>query len=157
MAELNKLQTLPKQPADHARYERLVLLAGYAKNFDLALRSAIDGLHSGDEIEIGGSAFVGFVEASADSLTLHVKGANRTYRLDSLPPGLAVALADRWLNKDDPVSLAVKGAYLATLKDSTQTQRAKAREWLEEASRRGVEGELHKVLDDTYDERETGA
>jgi hypothetical protein len=155
-AELNQAEALPKSPEDHAKYERLTLLAGYAKNFRSALKSAVAGLHPGDEIEIGGSTVVGFVSAAKDSITLRVTGANRTYALDSLPAGLAVAIADRWLKKDDPLSLAMKGAYVAALKDVDEERKARARQWLEEASKKGVEGELHKVLDDTYDSEPAG-
>jgi hypothetical protein len=151
MEELDAIATLPKLPEHHARYERLMLLAGYAKNFQAALQSAIAGLHPGDQIEVGGSTVVGFVSAAPGSITLRVTGTNRTYALENLPVGLAVALADRWLDKEDPVSLAVKGAYLAALKETTDERRTRARQWLEEASQRGVEGELHKVLDDRYD------
>ena len=151
MEELDTIATLPKSPEHHARYERLLLLAGYAKNFQGALQSAIAGLHPGDQIEVGGSTVVGFVSAAPGAITLRVTGANRTYALENLPVGLAVALADRWLDKEDPVSLAVKGAYLAALKETTDERRARARQWLEEASQKGVEGELHKVLDDRYD------
>jgi hypothetical protein len=151
LGELDKVASLPKLPEHHAKYERLMLLAGYAKNFQSALQSAIAGLQAGDEIEVGGSTVVGFVSAARGSITLRVTGANRTYALEKLPVGLAVALADRWLDKDDPVSLAVKGAYLASLKETTDERKARARQWLEEASQKGVEGELHKVLDDRYD------
>jgi hypothetical protein len=151
LAELDKAASLPKLPEHHAKYERLTLLAGYAKNFQAALKSAVDGLQAGDEIEVGSSTVVGFVSAAQDSITLRVAGTNRTYSLASLPVGLAVAIADRWLKKDDPVSLVIKGAFVASLKDLDDERKAKARQWLEEASQKGVEGELHKVLDDTYD------
>ncbi len=150
-AELNKVASLPKLPEDHAKYERLTLLAAYAKNFQSALEKAVAGLHPGDEIEVGSSTVVGFVSAAKDSITLRVTGTNRTYALDSLPVGLAVAIADRWMKKDDPASLAMKGAYVAALKDIDEERKVKAREWLEEASKKGIEGELHKVLDDRYD------
>ncbi len=151
IAELDKVASLPKLPEHHAKYERLTLLAGYAKSFQAALKSAVAGLQAGDEIEVGSSTVVGFVSAAQDSITLRVTGTNRTYSLESLPVGLAVAIADRWLKKDDPVSLAIKGAFVASLKDLDDERKAKARQWLEEASQKGVEGELHKVLDDTYD------
>jgi hypothetical protein len=151
MAELDKVQLLPKLPEHHAKYERLTLLAGYAKEFQSALKSAVAALQPGDEIEVGSSTVVGFVGAAEDSITLRVTGVNRTYALDRLPVGLAVALADRWLKKDDPVSLAVKGAFVASVNGIDDQRKAKARQWLEEASKKGVEGELHKVLDDTYD------
>jgi hypothetical protein len=54
------------------------------------------------------------------------------------------------MKKDDPASLAMKGAYVATLKDIDEERKAKAREWLEEASKKGIEGELYRVLDDRY-------
>jgi hypothetical protein len=150
-AGLDKVESLPKRPEHHAKYERLSLLAGYAKSFQSALRQAVAALRPGDEIKVGSNTSAGFVSAAKESITLRVAGANRSYPLDSLPTGLAVAIADRWLNKDDPVSLAMKGAYLATLKDLDEERKATARQWLEEASKKGVEGELHKVLDDTYD------
>jgi hypothetical protein len=150
-ADLNQVESLPKLPEHHAKYERLSLLAGYAKNFQSALQQAVAALRPGDEIKVGSSTTAGFVSAAKGAITLRVSGTNRTYALDSLPAGLAVAIADRWLNKDDPVSLAMKGAYLASLKDLDEERKATARQWLEEASKKGVEGELHKVLDDTYD------
>jgi hypothetical protein len=151
LAELDKVEALPKLPEQHAKHDRLTLLAGYAKNFQSALKSAVAGLHPGDEIEVGNSTVVGFVSSAQDSITLRVTGANRTYALDRLPVGLAVAIADRWLKKDDPVSLATKGAFVASVRNLDDERKAKARQWLEEASKKGVEGELHKVLDDTYD------
>ncbi len=151
LVELDKVRFLPKLPEHHAKYERLTLMAGYAKEFQSALKAAVAALQSGDEIEVGSSTVVGFVSAAEDSITLRVTGANRTYAMDSLPVGLAVALADRWLKKDDPVSLVIKGAFVASVHGIDDERRAKARQWLEEASKKGVEGELHKVLDDTYD------
>jgi hypothetical protein len=150
-AELNKVESLPKRREHHAKYERLTLLAAYAKNFQSALKQAVAGLHPGDEIQVGSNAAVGFVSTAKNSITLRVTGTNRTYALENLPVGLAVAIADRWLNKDDPASLAMKGAYLASLKDINEEAKGKARQWLEEASKKGIEGELYKVLDDTYD------
>ena len=151
LVELDKVRLLPKLPEHHAKYERLTLMAGYAQEFQSALKAAIAALQPGDEIEVGSSTVVGFVSAAQDSITLRVTGGNRTYAMDSLPVGLAVALADRWLKKDDPVSLVIKGAFVASVKGIDDERRAKARQWLEEASKKGVEGELHKVLDDTYD------
>jgi hypothetical protein len=151
LSELDKVVTLPMLPEHFAKYERLILWAGYAQGFQVALQQSIDGLRPGDDFEIGSGMFVVFVEATEDSITLRVSGTNRTYSRDNLPAGLAVALADRWLTEDDPASLAVKGAYLASLRETDDQRRANAREWLEEASRGGVPGQLHQVLDDTYD------
>jgi hypothetical protein len=148
---LDKVESLPKLPEHHAKYERLSLLAGYAKNFQAALQQAAADLRPGDEIKVGSSTTAGFVSTAKGSITLRVAGTNRSYPLDKLPAGLAIAIADRWLKQDDPVSLAMKGAYLATLKDLDEERKATARQFLEEASKKGIAGQLHKVLDDTYD------
>ena len=85
IAELDKVESLPKLPEQHAKYERLMLLAGYAKNFQSALKSAVAGLQAGDEIEVGSSTVVGFVSAAKDSITLRVTGTNRTYPWTAFP------------------------------------------------------------------------
>jgi hypothetical protein len=151
-AELAKVESLSKLPEHHEKYERLYLLTQYARNFREALSKAIQSLEAGDEIEVGTSTVVGVVNTAADRITIRLSGANRDYSLETLPPGLAVAIADKWLNQDDPVSLVVKGAYLATIQDVGEERLARAREWWQDASRRGVDiGELEKVIDDTYD------
>lgn len=151
LAELDQVESLPKGAEHHAKYNRLTLLAGYAKEFQSALQSSVAALQPAEQIEVGNNATVGFVGTAPGLITVRVTGTNRTYPLDRLPVGLAVALVDRWLKKGDPVSSTIKGAYLASRKDLDESQKARARQWLEEGSKKGVEGELHKVLDDQYD------
>ena len=152
LGELKKVASVPKSPEHQAKYDRLNLLAQYAINFRSALRDSIAALEAGDEIEVGTNKIVGVVGTTANSITVRVQGANRTYSIDTLPAGLAVAIADTWLSKEDPVSLAMKGAYVATLKGADAQQLAKARQWLQEASSKDQDiVDLEKVLDDTYD------
>jgi hypothetical protein len=151
LSELDKLSQLPMTDEGAGRYQRLHLLSQYAQNFDTALRDAISALKGGDELEVGTSTVVGVVETQPDQITVRVAGANRTYTTESLPPGLAIAVADTHLDAGDPVSLVQKAAYLATLKDARDDRLAKARGWFREAAGKGVDiGDLEKVLDDRY-------
>ncbi|MCL4202984.1 MAG: hypothetical protein KJ000_10825 [Pirellulaceae bacterium] len=151
---LNRLagaEQLPMRPDHLERYQRLQLLAQYARNFRTELSKAMASLSGTDEIPVGTSTVVGVVESSADRITVRVAGANRTYGIDELPVGLATAIVDLRLAKTDPVSLVVKAAYLASRKDARDDQRAKAREWFLEAKQKGTDiGDLEKVLDDSY-------
>jgi hypothetical protein len=152
MNELKKVASVPKSPEHQAKYDRLSLLAQYADNFRSALRESLAALEAGDEIEVGANKTVGVVGTTANSITVRVSGVNRTYSVDTMPTGLAVAVADTWLRKEDSVSLAMKGAYVATRKDADAQQLDKARQWLQEASSKDRDmADLEKVLDDTYD------
>ena len=149
---LKKVASVPKSPEHQAKYDRLSLLIQYADSFRSALRDSIAALEAGDEIEVGTNGAVGVVGKTATSVTVRVKGANRKYSIDTLPPGLAIAIADTRLSKEDAVSLVMKGAYLATLKDADAQQLTKARQWFREASSKDQDtADLEKVLDDTYD------
>jgi hypothetical protein len=149
---LEKVASLPKPPEHQAQYDRLSLLIQYADNFSSALRDSIATLEAGDQIEVGTSGAVGVVGKTATSVTVRVKGANKTYPIDTLPPGLAVAIADTWLDEGDAVSLVMKAAYLATLESVDAQQLAKARQWLQEAAGKDPDfDDLEKVLDDSYD------
>jgi len=154
-AELKKMESLPKLPEHHAKHERLRLLTEYAGRFRSALVEALKNLEAGDEIPSGPNSAAGVVNATADRIILKIDGANRTYVINDLPPGLAVAIADTWLDQNDPVCLVAKAAYLVSLKDARDDRLAKAREWFQEASSSGVDvGDLEKVIDDKYDELE---
>ncbi|TVS12606.1 MAG: hypothetical protein EA424_22405 [Planctomycetaceae bacterium] len=149
LAQLAGIQDLPMREDDFQRYQRLQLLVQYSRNFREELAQAIAELQGGDEIPVGTNSVVGVVEADRDWVTVRVAGANRTYRLDALPAGLAIAIADLRLADSDPVSLVVKAAYLASRDDVRDDQRQKARDWFREAKQQGVDiGDLEKVLDD---------
>lgn len=153
MAELRKVESLPKLAEHQAKCERLRLVTEYASNFHSALMEAIKNLEAGDEISAGPNAAAGVVGVTADQITLKIDGRNRSYPINNLSPGLAVAIADTWLDQNDPVCLVAKASYLASLKDDDRL--AKAREWFQEASKSGVDiGDLEKVIDDKYDELE---
>lgn len=155
LAELRKVESLPKLPEHQAKCERLRLLTEYASNFRSALMEAIKNLEAGDEISAGDNAAAGVVDVTADQITLKIDGRRRSYPINNLSPGLAVAIADTWLDQNDPVCLVAKAAYLVSLKDARDDRLAKAREWFQEAAKSGVDiGDLGKVIDDKYDDME---
>lgn len=151
LTQLVGVEHLPMLPDHLERYQRLQLLIQYARNFRSELSNAISSLSGTDEIQVGTSTVVGVVETGADRITVRVAGANRTYGIDELPFGLAIAISDLHLAKSDPISLVVKAAYLISRKDARADQLAKARNWFREAKQKGADiGDLEKVLDDSY-------
>ncbi len=149
LESLAEIHDLPMREEDFQRFQRLQLLVQYSRNFRDELVRAIAALQGGDEINVGDGSVVGVVEADRDWVTVRVAGVNRTYRLDALPAGLAIAIADLRLADTDPVSLVVKAAHLASRDDLRDDQRRKAREWFRSAKQQGVDiGDLEKVLDD---------
>jgi hypothetical protein len=151
-AKLAEVESLPKLPEHQGKVERLDLLAQYAQQFRTALKESINNLEAGSEIKVGTDEVIAFVSATLERITIRTRGVSRTYAINDLPPGLAVPIADTWLDQNDPVSLVSKAAYVASLKDASDDQLAKAREWFQEAAKRGVDiGDLAKVIDDTYE------
>jgi hypothetical protein len=151
LTQLGGVERLPMLPDHFERYQRLQLLIQYARNFRSELSKAISSLSGTDEIPVGTSTVVGVVETGRDRITVRVAGANRTYGIDELPVGLAIAISDLHLAKSDPISLVVKAAYLTSRKDIRADQLAKARDWFREAKQKGADiGDLEKVLDDSY-------
>ena len=92
---------------------RLKEVAPYVKQFRTVLAAAVQGLQAAETFKTSGGGDAAFVEATPDAVVFHVGGTNRTYQLSDLPPGLALAIADRKLSARDPASSIVKGAYLA--------------------------------------------
>jgi hypothetical protein len=150
---LEAIDSLPMGEEARAQYDRLNLLAHYAQQFRGAVAQAMEQLTGGDTIPVGNNSAVGVVKAARDSITLRVRGTNLRYDVDQLPPGLAIAIADTWLDSADPVSLLVKAAYLAALPDRREDRVQKARELFAEAAKKGISEarDLPRVLDDTYD------
>ena len=149
---LKKVRPVPKLPEHQAKFERLDLLAQYAQQFRSALLEAINSLEAGSEIKIGTDEIIVVVSATPQRLTVRVRGTSRTFAINDLPPGLAVAVADSWLDQGDSVTPVLKAAYVASLKDAKEDQLAKAREWFREGAKRGADiGDLATVIDDTYE------
>ena len=76
------------------------------------MRETLPSLQAGESFDVEGEE-VSVVEASAEKIVVRVAGRNREYETSKMPAKLAMTLAARWLNEDNPVSPAVLGAFQA--------------------------------------------
>jgi hypothetical protein len=149
---LTQAESLAKLPDHQTAVTRLRAVSGFVERFQLAITAALRELQAGESFTVGASTEVAFVEASQNQITLHLGGMNRTYDLNDLPAGLAMALADFTLPDDKPTSRVIKGAYLLVHKRSDTELREKARLWWHEAHSRGLDlSQLLPFLNDDYD------
>lgn len=139
--------------------DRLAQVIDMTRQFREAVVAAIQGLEAGEAFQVGSSTQVGVVETFPDKVILRVAGQNRTYRVEDLPPGLAVALADMKLDTSDPVNRVIKGAYLMSGKNIDPDVIQKAKTWWDEAQLGGADTtKLMPFLKDKYDfEKELAA
>jgi hypothetical protein len=152
-AELKKADMLVKFPAQLAALERLEQLKLYAEAFDMQLRQAIQGLEGGSEIKISSTTVLAVVEVKQDSLILRVAGRNRTYLIDELKPGIAVAIIKQSYDLNEASTWAMLGAYVGTLRTADEEDLAKATQYWQDAINKGAKlTELTKILEDDYDQ-----
>ena len=94
---LERAEHLARTPELADLVARLASLDHYVREFWDAVEEGLRTLE-GTELEIGDNrAFV--VEVKPDVLLLRANGRNRGYPRGELPPHLALAIADRWLNR----------------------------------------------------------
>jgi hypothetical protein len=144
------VEKLPKLPEHEAMFGRMTMLVDYNGQFwhaiDEAVKTFKDGMNS--ELMVGSQVIL-VVEAFPDKIILRIAGQNKTYSLKTLPGGIAVAIADKWLKPEDPASKVMKGAYAAVNKAGNVE---KAKTMWEEAIAGGVDVKaLVPVIDDKYD------
>ena len=152
-AELKKADMLVRFPAQLAALERLEQLKLYAQAFEMQLRQAIQGLEGGAEIKISSTTVLAVVEVKQDSLILRVAGTNRTYLIDELKPGIAVAIIKQSYDLNAASTWAMLGAYVGTLRTADEEDLAKATQYWQDAINRGAKlAELPKILKDDYDQ-----
>ena len=128
-----------------ARLEAVRLLRDYVDGFWKAVRESAKTLKGGEEFTVRGKV-VAIVDARRDEIVLRAAGQNRTYKLNELPPHMATALAERWLDKDDANSKVYVGAFWLV---DPKVERSLAREKLAEAANAGAADAttLTKLLD----------
>lgn len=147
-----KAETLAKMEEHQAKVARLKEVANYVKQFRHAIDEAVKALQPTDTFKVGTSTQVIVVEKGPNTLVVRTAGANKTWMLDALPQGVAVALADQWLDPANPVNRVIKGAYVAVDKPDDADSRQKAKTWWEEAQLGGVDvSHLMPFLTDKYD------
>ncbi len=148
--QLEKAKSLPAMPEHKALVERMSMLVEYNDQFWKAVSEAMKTFQDGTDSELMvGNQVLAVVEGFPDKIILRIAGQNRTYALKDLPGGIAVAIADKWLDEKDPASRVVKGAYAAVNKAGNVD---KARTLWDEAMAGGLDIKaLMPVLDDKYD------
>jgi len=152
---LRSVMKMKMLPEHRLKFERLQELSRLVDQCVIAIQMTIPTFEAGSVLTIGGSTQISIVEANKEHLIIRRNGSNTTYKLDEIPLGLSIALADRSLDSNEPVNLVVKGAFvLARARDDAA--RTKAHEWFAEAKARGVKDvdRLMPVFDDKYDNME---
>ena len=132
--------------------ERLRRLNQCADEFWNAVTSAARKLHATEELKIGaGDLIVAVVENDRNTITIRNQGRNTTYPFADLPAGLALAIARRSMNEDDPQVQVLFGAGLMTVKDLKPVYIDEARRYWERAAASGADVEdLQATLTDSY-------
>jgi hypothetical protein len=149
-SQLAKAASLVQLPSHQAAVSRLKQVSEYVKKFRQALAASVADMHAAESFQVGPTQ-VSFVEGKPDAVILRTSGKNETYRFNDMPPGLAVALADRKLAAGDPASRVVKGAYLLVNKRTDSQTRAKAEALWNEAHASGAAiDQLLPFLTDDY-------
>jgi len=97
---------------ERTEVERVHKLLKSLEAFWTAVRQAAGRLESGRELRVG-ETMVMVVEADGGSLTIRAAGQNRTYRVEDLPPGLAITLARQALPKGQSATDLHLGSFLA--------------------------------------------
>ncbi len=152
-AELDKATALARLPEHRAALSRLDQLAVCAERFWMAVRQAMRELRGAEELAIGDSGLIVIVvEVKPDGITIRRNGRNETYLLADMPPGLALAIADRALDASTADAALLKGACLAAMKNPQPIHLEEATRFWEQARQQGAEVDpLLQTLTDTYE------
>jgi hypothetical protein len=91
------------------------------------------------------------VEVNESRVVVRMAGMNRSYPLNEVPPGLALAIVDLRYRQGDPAGLQAKAAFLIAQKKPSDDTRQKARSLLEEAQTAGADvSDLLRLLEEHY-------
>jgi hypothetical protein len=93
-----------------ARVAAARLVRDYVDGFWKAVRESAKTLKGGEEFTVQGK-IIAIVDASPDRIVLRAAGQNREFKLNEVPPHMATALAERWLDKNDANSKVFVGAF----------------------------------------------
>ncbi len=145
-------EALAKVPEHQEMTARLKEVASYVKQYRNAVNEGLKTLQPGAEIKVGTSTMVVVVQITPEKLTIRRAGGNVTYALNDLPAGLAMSLAESWLNANDPVNRVIKGSYFAVAEGDVESHREKAKKYWDEAIAAGTDVKhLLPFLTDKYD------
>jgi hypothetical protein len=150
--QLGQAGTIARLPEHKELVARLDRLTGLSEQFWTTVRQAMGELRGAEELEIGDSGLIVIVvEAKPDAITIRRNGRNESYRLADMPPGLALAIADRTLDASSSDTPLMKGACLGAMKNPKQMHIDEAKRYWERARTQGAEvDDLLKTLTDSY-------
>lgn len=151
--QLTKAGTIARLPEHKELVTRLERLTGLSEQFWTNVRQAMGELGGAEELPIGDSGLIVIVvEVKPGAITIRRNGRNETYPFADMPPGLALAIADRTLDASSSDTPLMKGACLGSMKNSKQMHIDEARRYWELARTQGAEvDDLLKTLADSYE------
>jgi hypothetical protein len=125
-----------------SRHEELL---GYVEGFWKAVLESMKGLQATDTLPMDNTE-IAIVGVDGEELTIRAAGRNLSYTLETIPSGLALALAKRWFKAGEPANNIYLGAFHAV---DPQGNLNEARRSWEAATRGGASAEsLMPLLDE---------
>jgi hypothetical protein len=122
---------------------RIELIYGFVEQFWKAVDESISAIAEATDFPFGEDDRASMVEKSPEMIILRIRGQNHEFALDNLPPKVAVALAENYFAKDDPVTKLCIASYLAVHPDADREQ---ARGILLQASLTGQEEQAEQLM-----------
>ncbi len=133
-AHLDKADSLAKTDEQKQTARRVRVALDNLTEFWRGLREAAGSLQSGQNLQVK-DTFVAIVEAGPDALLIRSAGRNLHYRVEDLPGGLVLAVAESWFEKS-AASKTLVGAFLCF---DARGNEEMGRKMLAEAAKEGVD------------------
>ena len=142
------LSTSEEMQAKRARLDQLGQLY---EIFIKSVREAKSKTRATEAITVGKNK-VNIVEVKDKVLIVRIQGKNETYAWDSLPPGIALAMADLTLSEREPTDLAARAVYFSLSPSRNELVGKKVKDWFDKSVGKGeIRADLPQALTDTYE------
>jgi hypothetical protein len=142
------LSTSEEMKAKRARLDQLGQLY---EIFIKSVREAKSKTRATEAITVGKNK-VNIVEVKDKVLIVRIQGKNETYAWDSLPPGIALAMADLTLSEREPTDLAARAVYFSLSPSRNELVGKKVKDWFDKSVGKGeIRADLPQALTDTYE------
>ncbi len=129
--------------------QRVETIVQLAQQSHASLVAKVKDMSAGESFLVGTSAQVAFVSGDTNEIAIRLRGQQRSYTYDKLPPGLLYALLDMALDRTNVTALAAQGAFILLQPNRTDATIRKARELLVTGAGSGAfEEDLPQVIAD---------
>jgi len=132
--QLKELREMAKTDEQQESVQRMELLNDYIVGFWKAVAESVKGMQTPAEIAVGDKTRIVITEVARTYIVVHTGGQNRRYTIDTVPSGVAYAIAAQWFDKSPKNKLYI-GAFYAI---DEQGSLEKARSLWQEAAKAGV-------------------